>query len=95
MPASVTIERVEREGRKFHVYFSDNASLEFANRRQAKQAVESALNDGLAVQILKLIAVAKAIQATRTDDDADELDLLVGKTITINLKAAQNLVRIV
>ena len=94
MAASITIQRVEREGRKFHVYFSDNTSLEFDNRRQAKQAVESALDDGLAVQLLKLIAVAKALRATKTDDDADELDALISKTISINLGAAQNIVRI-
>lgn len=95
MAASVTIQRVEREGRKFHVYFSDGTAHEFANRRQARVAVDAALNDSKAVDLLKIVAVAKALRATQTEDDADELDLLTGKTVTINLNAAQNIVRIV
>ena len=95
MAGSITIQRVEREGRKFHVYFSDNTSHEFDNRRQAKRAVASALSDTEALDLLKLVAVAKALRATQGDDDPDELDSLVGKTLTINLNAAQNLLRIV
>ena len=94
MPASITIQRVEREGRKFHVYFSDGTSHEFTNRRQAKQAVSAALTDSEAVDLLKLIAVARALRATQSDDDADELDALVSKTVSMNLNAAQNIVRI-
>jgi hypothetical protein len=95
MAASVTIQRVEREGRKFHVYFSDGTAHEFANRRQARTAVEAALDDSKAVNLLKLIAVAKALRATQSDDDPDELDALAGKTVSINLNAAQNIVRII
>lgn len=95
MAASVTIQRVEREGRKFHVYFSDGTAHEFANRRQARAAVETALDDTKAVDLLKLIAVAKALRATQSDDDPDDLDALSGKTLSINLNAAQNIVRIV
>lgn len=95
MAASITIQRVEREGRKFHVYFSDGTASEFSNRRQARTAVETALDDAKAVDLLKLIAVAKALRATQGDDDPDELDALVGKAVSINLNAAQNIVRIV
>jgi hypothetical protein len=95
MPASVTIQRIEREGRKFHVYFSDGTAHEFANRRQARAAVEAALDDSKAVDLLKTVAVAKALRATQGDDDPDELDALIGKAISINLNAAQNIVRIV
>lgn len=95
MAASVTIQRVEREGRKFHVYFSDGTSNEYPNRRAAKQAVSSALADEEAVNLLKVIAVAKALRATQSEDDADELDALVGRALSLNLNAAQNIVRIV
>lgn len=95
MATSITIQRVEREGRKFHVYFSDGTSNEYANRRQAKSAVAAALDSEGAADLLKLVAVAKALRATQSEDDPDELDLLIGKTVSINLNAAQNLVRIV
>lgn len=95
MAASVTIQRVEREARKFHVYFADGTSHEFLNRRQARLAVSAALSDAEAVDLLKLIAVARALRATQGDDDPDELDALIGKTLTINLNSAQNIVRIV
>jgi len=94
MAASVTIQRIEREGRKFHVYFSDGTSHEFANRRMARQAVSAAISDDEAVNLLKMIAVSRALRATQADDDPDDLDALVGKTLTINLNAAQNIVRI-
>jgi hypothetical protein len=94
MPASISIEKIAREGRKLHVYFSDGTSLEFQNRREARQTVATALDDVAAVNLLKVIAVARALRATRDDDDADELDLLVGKTLTINLGAAANVVRV-
>jgi hypothetical protein len=94
MPASISIERIAREGRKLHVYFSDSTSLEFQNRREARQAVASALDDAQAVHLLKMIAVARALRASRTDDDADDFDALVGKTLSINLAAPQNVVRV-
>ena len=95
MPASVTIDRITREGRKIHVYFKDGTALEFQDRREARQAVANALDDTLAVHLLKMIAVARALRASKTDDDADDLDSLVGKTVSINLAAAQNVVRVV
>jgi hypothetical protein len=95
MPASISIEKIAREGRKLHVYFSDGTSLEFQNRREARQTVATALDDVAAVNLLKVIAVARALRATRDEDDADDLDLLVGKTLTINLGAAANVVRVV
>ena len=94
MPASIGIERIAREGRKLHVYFSDGTALEFQNRREARQSVASALDDSQAVHLLKMIAVARALRASRTEDDADDLDGLVGRTLTINLAAPQNVVRV-
>lgn len=95
MRATITVQRVEREGRKLHVYFSDGTSHEFQNRREARQVVAAALDDVAAVNLLKVIAVARALRASQNDDDPDELDLLVGKTLTINLGAAANVVRVV
>ena len=94
MPASITVERVEREGRKIHVYFSDGTAHEFSSRRQAREAVDSALRDERAIDLLKLIAVARGLRVTQDADDADDLDLLAGRTLTFNRNAITNLLRI-
>lgn len=94
MPATITVQKVEREKKKLHIYFSDGTSSEYQNRREAKQAVAAALDDAQAVHLLKMIAVARALRSSQNDDDPDELDLLVGKSLTINLGAAANVVRV-
>ena len=94
MPASITVERVEREGRKIHVYFSDGTSHEFASRRLAREAVDAALRDERAVDLLKMIAVSRGLRVTQDADDADDLDLLTGRTLSFNRNAVQNILRI-
>ena len=70
-------------------------SLEFETRRQARESLQSLLDDNAVKDLLRAIVIARGLRATQDGDSADDLDGLENKTITFNLRAAQNIVRIV
>jgi len=69
--------------------------LEFESRRQAREYLQSLLDDNAVKDLLRAIVIARGLRLTQDGDSADDLDALDGKTITFNLRAAQNIVRIV
>jgi hypothetical protein len=95
MPASIRVTNVVRRAKGIYVQFDDNEELEFANRREAREFVREILNDTESKRILKALAVARALRVGADADSADDFDALIGKTLTINRNAPQNIVRIV
>jgi len=100
MPMSLTVKSIRRTpSGGLDVSLEDSRglteSLEFPSRRQARESLQTFLDDDAAKDLLRAIVIARGLRLTQDGDSADDLDTLVGKTITINLRAAQNIVRIV
>lgn len=89
----ITVTSVGRSGRKMYLRFSDNTEIE-GTRRELRQHCETILNDLTINETLKAIAIARGLRLTADGDDADDLDELVGKTLTFNRKATANILRI-
>jgi hypothetical protein len=69
--------------------------MEFGSRREAREHLQSLLDDDAVKDLLRAIVIARGLRLSADRDSSDDLDSLVGKTITINLRAPQNIVRIV
>jgi len=83
MAVSITCTSVRVINGKRYVRWSDKEELEFANLADAQAFVRNALTG----DVLKAIGIARAIEA-------GNLNALQGRTITGDLAAAANIVRI-
>lgn len=93
MPSSVKINDIGRSGNRLYIRFEDGEEIE-GTRRELRQHVRDLLSDDDAKRILKLIAIARGLRASADGDDADDLDVLIGKTLTFNRNAPLNILRI-
>jgi hypothetical protein len=100
MAASLTVRKINRSASGgVEICCEDSRgvteSMEFGSRREARQQMQRLLDDEVVKDLLRAIVIARGLRATQDGDTVDDLDALVGKVITINLRAAQNIVRIV
>jgi hypothetical protein len=93
MPAQIQVTDILRRGNRLHVRFDGVDDVE-GTRRDLREYCRSILNDDAAKEVLKAIAIARGLRLTADSDDADDLDLLIGKTLTFNHRAPLNLCRI-
>ena len=98
MPASVSItgigRRTKPDGEQvIYVRFSDGEEIE-GTRRELRQHVRQVITDAAAIDLLKAIAISRGLRLDATSDSADDLDPLIGKTLTFTKNAAANIVRI-
>lgn len=95
MPASVKITSIGRkpDSKTLYVRFDDGDEIE-GTRRELRQASRQILDDAAIVPLLKAIAIAIGLRASNDGDDVDDLDSVVGKTITFNRKSVNNIVRV-
>lgn len=91
------VQRTERGG--FSVHCRDargvTESVEFSSRREARDSLQSVLDDEAVKTLLRAMITARGLRLTQDGDSADDLDSLVGKVFTINVRAPQNILRVV
>lgn len=94
MASTITVTNVVRKNNRLYIQFSDGDERE-GTRKQMREWLQQYISDDESVNILKAIAIARGLRIAADADTADDLDLLIGKTLTFNRGAAQNIVRIV
>lgn len=91
MATSITCQNIRRVNGRGYVRFSDKSELEFDSVADVRQRVRQYVQSGDVQEFLKMIALAKWLQVNPTLDNPS---LLIGRTVTIDLDAAANLVRV-
>ncbi len=93
MAVSLKIEDIQRRGNRLYVRFGGGHEME-GSRRDLREHCQFVLDDNLLMELAKAFVIARGLRASASDDDADDLDSLIGKTITINVRALSNICRI-
>ncbi len=93
MPASVTVSDIQRRGNRLYIRFSDGSEIE-GTRRELREHCRRILDDTDLTEIVKSVVIARGLRASADSEDADDLDALIGKTVTFNPRAATNICRI-
>lgn len=88
MAISVTCTGVRVQNGKAYIRFG-KTEREFSSLQQAKDEVRKYAQD--ATDFLQMLVIAKYLHV---DPTASNPSLLIGKTITVDLDAAQNIVRL-
>lgn len=95
---SLVIKAVKRAGAGFDLFVTHPDGLEeshsFESRRDARQQMRYMLDNEAVRRILVAAAICNGLRATADTDTADDLDALIGKTITFNPRASRNLLTI-
>lgn len=92
MPAiSVTCQNIRRVNGKGYVRWSDKSEQEFTSAPELRQTVRQAMETNEVREFLRMLALAKWLTVNPTLDNPA---LLSGRTITLDLDAPANLVRI-
>lgn len=91
MATSITCQNIRRVNGRGYVRFSDKSELEFDSVADVRDRVRRYVQSGEVQEFLKMLALAKWLQVNPTLDNPN---LLIGRTVTIDLDAAANLVRV-
>lgn len=92
MPAiSITCQSVRRVNGRGYVRWSEKTEQEFDSAQQVRQQVRAYFQTDEAREFLRNLLLAKWVHVNPTLDNPA---LITGRTITIDLDAAANLVRV-
>lgn len=89
MPASVRVVSAEKRDERIYVRFDDGVELEFPNVRKMRQHVRQYREE--VKDFLRAMAIAKYLEA---DANGSNPGALVGRTLTIDLSLARNIVQV-
>jgi hypothetical protein len=70
-------------------------SVEYVSRREARNSLHSFLDDESVKMLIRAAVTARGLRLTQDGDNADDLDSLVGKVFTFNIRAQQNLLKVI
>lgn len=90
MAIAVTCTGVRKLNGKVYVRWNDKTELEFSSLQEAKDYVREIDRDE-AKDILRRLALAKYLKA---DPNANNPNALIGRTVTLDLDLAANIVRV-
>ena len=91
MAISVTVSSAQKQpSGKYYVRFSDGVELEFNSLEKMKQHVR-AFRDDTATDFIRAMAIAKYL---KSDPTGSNPGALVGRTMTIDLSLARNIVQV-
>ena len=68
--------------------------VEYASRREARQALTAILDDESVKALLRAVITARGLRLTQDGDNADDLDRLIGKVFTFNAKALRIMMQV-
>lgn len=91
MAFSITCTSIRRVNGRGYVNWSDSSEMEFDSVSEVDRMIRQYVRSGDAQEFLKVLALAKWRQVNPALDNPS---LLIGRTLTIDLDAAANLVRV-
>ena len=96
---SLTVKGVQRlDGGGFTIQCEDargvTESIEYASRREARQALHSILDDEAVKALLRAMITARGLRVTQDGDSVDDLNDLNGKVFTFNIRAPRNILQV-
>lgn len=92
MAVSITCTGTDQSSGRLYVRWNDGTELEFRNVQEARDYVRDAYEDAAAVrEMLKRMGIAKMITAV---NGGAQPSAFAGKSITLDLSLAANIVRV-
>lgn len=91
MAVALTCRSVVRRGGKYYVRWSDKTELEFTALADVRAYIRDARDDGTGEDTLRVLLLARWLEQNPAGDNPA---LLAGRTITLDLTLATNIVRV-